>query len=477
MQKISLLFFAVLLFANTHLSILALGNASDSTKALTFETFLELVMANHPLARQAQLLTQRARQELRLSRGAFDPSVSSKYYQKDFEGKNYYTLWENYLTIPTWYGVSFKTGYDRDKGINLNGDDLMPPQGLSYVGVSLSVLQGLVIDERRATLRQAQLFPKLAEAEKVKVLNKLLLQAAKEYWEWQLDYKMLNQYNLGYKYAAVRYNGTVERANQGDLSMIDTVEASLQVQSMEVLKTQAALEYRNASLSLSNYLWNADKTPLEINGTVVPDTSNTNVATIAKNDLDTLVQFAIANHPDVVKLNVKMNQLEIERRLSVNKMLPKLNLDYGLLQRGFYTHPEFGGVNYALENFKVGVGFSTPIFLRGERSKFQLTKIKIQENAYDQQQTNREVVNNMMMLYNESLTLAKLIAIQQNVVNNADLLRQAEQIKFDNGESSVFLVNTRDMYLLNSKIKLFELQTKFQKNKNTLTWSAGQMLR
>lgn len=476
MQKFSVLCFIVLFF--TFITITkGSNNLSDSTKTLSFEDFLQLVMVNHPLAKQAQLLTDRAKQEVRMSRGVFDPSISSKYYRKEFEGKNYYTLWENYLTIPTWFGTSFKTGYDKDSGINLNGDDLMPSEGLSYVGISVSVLQGLVIDERRATLRQAQLFPRLAEAEKVKVLNKLLLQAAKEYWEWQLNYKMFKQYNVGYTFAFTRFEGTVERAKQGDLSMIDTVEASLQVQSMEVLKTQAALGYRNASLSLSNYLWNADKTPLEINNSIVPDTSDTMASTIATGDLDTLIQFAIFNHPNVVKLQVKLQQLTIERRLSLNKMLPKLNVDYGLLQRGFYTNQQNGGVNYAMQNYKLGVGFSTPLFLRGERSKYQLTKIKILENNYDLQQTNREIRNDMLMVYNESLALGNLIAIQQRVVNNAELLRQAEQIKFENGESSVFLVNSRDMYLLNSQIKLFELQTKFQKNRNTLTWSAGQMLK
>jgi len=477
MQKFSVLCLALLFFTITTITEASNHFISDSTKTLSFEDFLQLVMLNHPLAKQAQLLTERAKQDLRMSRGAFDPAVSSKYYRKEFDGKNYYTLWENYLTIPTWFGTSFKTGYDKDSGINLNGDDLMPSEGLSYVGISVSVLQGLVIDERRATLRQAQLFPRLAEAEKVKVLNKLLLQAAKEYWEWQLDYKMYKQYNVGYSYAFTRFEGTVERAKQGDLSMIDTVEASLQVQSMEVLKTQAALEYRNASLSLSNYLWNADKTPLEITTSIVPDTSITVATTIAQGDLDTLVQSAIANHPEIVKLQVKMKQLDIERRLSMNKMLPKLNVDYGLLQRGFYTNQQYGGVNYAMQNFKLGVGFSTPLFLRGERSKYQLTKIKIQENTYDQQQTNREIRNDMLMVYNESLALSRLIAIQERVVNNAERLREAEQIKFENGESSVFLVNSRDMYLLTSQIKLFELQTKFQKNRNTLTWSAGQMLK
>lgn len=454
-----------------------LSSPTDSTKVLFFEDFLELVLRNHPVAQQSLLLADRAKQELRLSRGGFDPYIKSRFYKKEFEDKNYYTLWENNLTIPTWFGASFKTGYDKDSGINLNGDDLMPSSGLSYVGISASVLQGLIIDERRATLRQAQLFPRLAEAEKVKLLNKLLLQAAKEYWEWQLDYKKLMQYSSGYSFASIRFYATVERAKQGDLSMIDTVEAAMQMQNIEVLRNQAELEYTNGSLLLSNYLWNADRSPLEINANIVPDTLQMPMQTVAKQDLDTLVSYAIINHPDLVKLEVKMKQLTIERRLVTNKMLPKLNIDYGLLQRGFYNQPNVDVINYSTNNFKFGASFSTPIFLRAERGKLQLTRIKLLENKYEIQQTNREVINNITSIYNEYLMLEKLISIQRALVINSDLLRRAEQIRFENGESSLFLVNTRDMALINSRIKLFELETKYQKNRNTLTWSAGKMLK
>jgi hypothetical protein len=45
-------------------------------------------------------------------------------------------------------------------------------------------------------------------------------------------------------------------------------------------------------------------------------------------------------------------------------------------------------------------------------------------------------------------------------VINYERLLEAEEIKFDNGESSVFLINSRQMKLVSAQEKLTELQRK-----------------
>jgi len=50
-----------------------------------------------------------------------------------------------------------------------------------------------------------------------------------------------------------------------------------------------------------------------------------------------------------------------------------------------------------------------------------------------------------------------------NTVSDIGRILQAERTLFDNGESSVFLINTREMTLVNAQIKLFEIMAKNQK--------------
>ena len=48
-----------------------------------------------------------------------------------------------------------------------------------------------------------------------------------------------------------------------------------------------------------------------------------------------------------------------------------------------------------------------------------------------------------------------------------------ETLRFNNGESSLFLVNTRENKVLEMQQKIIELQVKLLKAKYSLDWAAG----
>ena len=447
--------------------------AQDSTRVLTVQDFFALILKNHPVARQAKLLNERAKQEIRIAKGFLDPSLNSKLYNKEFESKEYYTLWDNYLRIPTWYGVDFKAGFERNTGPFVSGENITPTNGLTYIGISVPIGQGLFIDERRSQIKQAQQFSTIAEAERVKIINKLLLQAAKDYWDWMYYYNKWTLYKEGLSLATIRYGAVSERARQGDLSAIDTVEAMMQVQNFQILLTQSEVEYRNTSLILSNYLWNEDGAPVEINNLVIPSESGSEISALQSDSLNGLIALASSNHPDLVKLNAKIIQLNIEKRFIADKFKPKIYLDYNLLQAGFPGNGDVFSSGYFSSNYKLGASFSYPLFLRNERGKFQLTKLKIQETNYELQQTNREIENSIRAAGNDWLALEKQIVFQQSLVRNSESLRMGEQTRFENGESSIFLINTREVTLINNQVKLYELKAKYAKSKVMLQWAAG----
>ncbi len=451
-----------------------LANAQDSTRAFTMEDFFAQVIAHHPVVKQANLLSEKARQEIRMARGVLDPSVNAKIYHKELNGENYYTLWDNALRVPVWYGVDLKAGFERSSGINVNGENITPPQGLSYVGISVPLGQGLFIDERRSTIRQALLLSNLAEADKVKTINKLLLEAAKAYWDWAYAYQKWQLYRQGYELALFRLEAIKERVVQGDMAAIDSVEARVETLNRQVMASQAQVEYQNTTLDVSNYLWREQNTPLEITPYVVPSLAGTETTPIGADSLRVLVNAARTNHPDLVKIGTKLRQLDIERQFVADKFKPKLNLEYNLLGKGFAFDGKINNGSYLSNNYKFGLSFSYPLFLRNERGKFQLTKLKILESELDLQQTNREIVNRINVAYNDWIALEMQIRMQEQMVVNTQRLRDGEQQKFENGESSVFLINTREMSMITNLVKLFELRTKYAKNKAMLQWSAGQ---
>ncbi|GEO05427.1 transporter [Adhaeribacter aerolatus] len=448
----------------------------DSVQVLTLQEFHRLVLQNHPVASQAALLTEQARQELRMARGTLDPVISSKIYRKEYNGKEYYHLWNNTLEIPTWFGFDLKAGYDQTRGQYLNPENNTPAGGLSFAGVSVPLGQGLFIDQRRATIKQAVLLQDIAEAEWVKLINKLLLQATKDYWDWLLYYREMQLYREALELADFRLKAVRIRVREGDLAAIDTVEALTEVQNRQVLVQQAQLAYNNVRLMVATHLWAENAVPLELQERTVPALTGSELTTLPQDSMQQLLELAKTNHPDLRKINLKGQQLQVEQRLATEKLKPKLNVEYNVLQKDFYLRPDAFERQYLWANYKLGMSFNVPLFLREERGKLQLTKAKQQANNLELQQTTREIENSLLAAFNDWESLAAQIKLQEQMVENANKLRNGEVIRFQNGESSLFLVNSREAKLLESQQKLYSLQTKYAKAKTLLYWSAGNMV-
>lgn len=448
--------------------------SADSSKVFTLDDFYARVLRYHPVARQAALLDERARQEIRMARGMLDPQISSKYYEKELGDKSYFSLWDNSLKVPVWYGTDLKAGFEKNTGLHVNPENQTPGNGLSYVGISVPLGQGLIIDERRAVIRQAKLMKGLAEAEKISMINKLLLQGAKDYWDWMFAYHQKKLYKEGYELAAFRFKSVKERVLQGDLPPIDTVEAKMEVQNRKAMLTSSQVIHENASLVLSNYLWTAENAPLEINSdALIPDIASPEKEMLQQDSLLNLLDVARARHPDLMKLKVKQEQLAIERKFLADKLKPKINIEYNFLQAGFPLQEESLTTGYIPGNYTLGFSFNFPLFLRSERGKLQLNKIKQTETGLEQQQSSREIENQVQAYYNDLIGLQEQVDLQEEMVESARMLRNGEQRLFENGESSLFLINSREMKLISHLVKLSELKTKYAQTKAKLIWAAG----
>ena len=154
----------------------------DTGTVFSAEEFYQAVLQHHPIVKQAALLSLEAKAQVQQARGAFDPKLFSDYNRKNFGNTLYYDKWQSGLAVPILPGgLDVKMTYDRNTGKYLNPENTVPSTGLIALGLSVPVTQGLLIDARRNTLRQAQLAINLADADRVSLINKTLLDAAKAY--------------------------------------------------------------------------------------------------------------------------------------------------------------------------------------------------------------------------------------------------------------------------------------------------------
>jgi outer membrane protein TolC len=445
--------------------------AQTDTLYLSLRDVYEKVLEGHPIAKQANLLPQEAIQELRLAKGMFDPKIVSQFNGKEFKDKNYYRHWNNQLKVPTWWGPDFKFGYERNTGVNLSTEnDTDKGNGLAYAGIEFPLGQGLVIDQRRAAILQAEIYQKVADAEKIKIINKLVLQIAKDYWAWYYHHFKYITLQKGLTLAQRRYDLIVIGVEQGDYAPIDSVEAQINLQQRVIDLQNANVELQNARLLFSNHFWGENGEPLEITEQFVPKES---LDYLPIEKLEDLFEYAKENHPELLKLQNKLLQLEIDRKLAREMLKPQIDLKYNLLARNPLNSNDFGSTMMS-ENYKFGLDFSFPIFLRKERSKLQKTKLKINQLTFERDFLNRDLLNQIAANYNDARNLQSVLVIQESMVNNYRILFAGEVQKFQNGESSVFYVNVRESKLLETEVKFYEMQQKYAKSLAELRWSAGK---
>lgn len=427
---------------------------NDSINKLSFSQFLGLVKQYHPVAKQASLIPQSALANQLSSKGALDPKLFYDFRNKFYDGKNYYALSNGGFTIPTWFGLDIKAGFEQNTGVYLDPENSVPSGGLLYSQVSLPLLQGLLIDERRATIKQAKLFVALSEYDKINTLNELLYKAGKAYWDWNMSFYNLKVYENAVALSLQRLEGVKMTHTFGDRPAIDTVEASIQWQDRLLNFQQAQLDYRTKSLLLSNFLWLENDVPVELTDKTTPSDESIDTTLIFN---PTIIDSLVSNHPSLKMYDFKLKQLRIEQRLKQDKFKPKLNLNY---------NPLFSAesMNIAYENnYKWGVSFAFPILLRKERGDVQLTKIKWENTNYERKNKNVELLNKTKASLNEFNSYKTQVTLYARNVDNYERLWDSERKLFERGESSLFMINSREMSYINAQIKLNELKNKREK--------------
>ncbi len=427
------------------------------TTILNFKEYLGYVKKYHPIAKQAQLNIDIGQANLMRARGGFDPKMEVDYDRKKFKGTEYYDLLNATFKIPTWYGIELKGGFEQNEGDFLNPQNSVPEDGLFNAGVSVSVAQGLLINDRMATLRKAKFFREQTKATRDLLVNQILYDASLAYFEWLKAYNEKEIYSNFLDNAKIRFDGIKRSALVGDKAAIDTIEAKIAYQNRALSLEQAKVSLMKKSLELSNFLWLENDIPVELQPNVIPDINvEQNIDTTLEIQGNPLDSFTIENHPKLRALNYKIESLEVDRKLKANKLLPKIDLEYNFLTET----PEVGN-SFNTAEYKGGISFRFPLFLRKERGDLKLAKFKVVDARFERETTQLQIKNKVMAIFAELESFIDQNKLISDIVRDYNTLLRAEERKFSFGESSLFLINSRERSLIDAKLKEIEVRNKF----------------
>ena len=440
---------------------------------LTRDAFVRIVLEHHPMARQAALRPALGEATVRSARGGFDPLATAGYDEKRFNDKDYFRLFDAGLKVPTWYGVELFAGYQENGGDLLNPQATTPDQGLLKVGGQVSLGQGLFIDQRRATLRRAEAYLRATRAEQEQLLNDLLLQALNDHTDWVAAHRAAQVADAAVELAAVRFDAVRGSWRGGDRPAIDTLEAFLQLQDRRMRQQQAALGVRNATLRLSNHLWNAAQQPLELQPDVVPDPMDLGSPAVFQLP-DTAIAHALANHPLLAQATARLDQLEVDRRLRSEYLKPELDIKYQWLGDGAAVTNE-GSTTLLGQGHQLGVGFQMPLFLRRERGELSLARLRLTDAGLGLDRDRLRIRNRINERVNDIAVFTDQVRLGAEMVVNNERLLTGENQRFSAGESSLFLVNAREVPLIDARIRQVDLEARLRKAYFALDHEAGTL--
>lgn len=474
---------AAILAAQPPASRRGLPAVTDSVRMLdgtplTFDAFFATVSRNHPVVRQARLLADGADADVTAAYGSFEPKFEASWQQKRFAGSSAsaQTLYWNYadiaLKIPTPFGADLKMGFERASGRYINPQFTTPTGGLFSAGIAIPLGQRILTDERRTALRVARALRSVAQADQAAMSNKLLFAAAKSYAEWYSSGVQLQVIRDGVRLAETRYDAITRRVRAGDAAGIDSVEAAAELNRRRAQVQGAEQAYFAATLDLTSYLWDSRVQPVELGAGRVPSDSGLGRVHLDSAAVPALLARVLALHPDVRKADGKVTQTAAERALARQAMIPLASAELSAL-RGRGDAFDLGRAIGRDADYKGAIAVSSPLLFFKERGKFRSTDAKFESAEIALRETQRDVVLLVRTAINDLSQYEAQLTLQRDAVRLFRILSAGERARFDAGESTLFLVNSRERQVLEEELRYVALQARYLAARAALAVAAG----
>jgi len=417
-----------------------------------------MISQNYPLIKKANLYDEFVDAYTLKGMGTFDPKLGSILESKDFGGTDYFNVWQTQVKVPTRFPVDLEMGYERNNGSFLNDQNTVPANGLLYGTLNLSLIRGLIFDEQRYNLQLMDLQGAKSQIERDLLVREILYSAIGSYIEWSAA-QIKNDILVKYQQAqSERYANSVLLYQNGDKPAMDTIEAKVYLNTADKILLEASLDLVNKKQKLALFLWNPEGEPLVVQDEVLPQRLVSVIDELSI--MSELTNPNFRNDPLIQKIDNEIESLNLSNRLERENLKPQLDLKYNAIVN--MGKDDFSP-SFNLNDYKYGVTVEVPILNRKTRGQLQLNKLKMEQSALDSKQYYQTLLNKYQNIRMSELIQRDIIKVTIQKVSNYTVLRNAESLKFDLGESSVFMVNQRERKLFESQVELTSSYLKLAK--------------
>jgi outer membrane protein TolC len=425
------------------------NSADAELHAVQFEEVIGSVYQSYPLLQGALLNRNIALGQQVGASGAFDTKIKGA---SENGPQGFYQTYRQSLGViqPTYWGGELFAGYRVGRG------DFQPwylerqtnDGGEFKAGVQVPLARNREIDARRAELWKAGFGRNLAEPDIQAQLIGFVQEASYSYWDWVAageNHRIVSRILLLADDRTQRIDAQVKAGLVDPPELTDNLRL-VAIRRAKVADTRRKLEQTAAKLSV--YFRDTRGEPLiptevQLPGYPEPEPIH--------DDVESDVQRAIANRPELRMLSIVQQQLRIDYSEAVNQLQPELNaVLIGSQDVGEPTSSKRDKSPYEGE---ASVFLDVPVQRRKARGKMTELQAKISQVAAKRRITADKIGVDVRMAHAALRSAFEQVEQSRESLRHAEDLAARERTNQEKGISDLLKVALREQYAVESAEK------------------------
>jgi cobalt-zinc-cadmium efflux system outer membrane protein len=431
------------------LSVLSRFKAEAQTAPLTLDEVLRSVDRRLPLIQAAEVERDLARTDLLSAQGAFDVAWRTRtngtplgYYRN---GRI-----DSVLEQPTTlWGTTFFGGYRLGQGSFAVYDGKLETNSLGEwrAGLTVPFWRNGPIDRRRATIARAELGLGIADLAVLQQRLDLSRVAGHRYWDWVAAGQRLAAANALYDIARKRDSDLGAAVQAGEIPAIERVENARSLAQRQAQVVAAERGVQQTAIELSLYARDAEGQPAlpavdRLPGPI-PDPEP-----LSPEQLSSDQATALEQRPEVRRVTLQQSQAEIELDWARNQLAPGLDFTLAASQdtgAGSHTRQPM--------DLEAALMIDVPLQTRVASGRVANAESTLARLAAQARFAGDRIRADVQDSHSALSAAVQRVAIARQELGLARQVAEAERTKFFLGDSTLFMVNLRELAAFDAAIR------------------------
>jgi outer membrane protein TolC len=439
-------------------SSFVIPHSSFAAKPLLLQEVLASVQTQYPPYLAALIEQDIANGRVRQALGSFDLNLNAGgttslagYY----DGRTGYAMLEQ--PLPFW-GGSVYGGYRLSSGFLPNyNKERTGVDGEGVLGFRLPLLRDGTIDRRRALLWQAQIDQELADPIILRQYLDFIRSATISYYSWVAAGQRLVYAEELLRIAKDRDSAIAEQVKKGSSAPIVQIDNQRLVVSREIATVLALRRFQATAIELSLFFRTEGQAePIIAKRDRVPGAFPPHPR-LDEAQLTADIARAAIFRPEIRRIELLVEKVEIDRKLAKNNLLP--NLDVGV-----EAGQIFGGnrpKDIEQNEIEAKIEFKLPLQRREAKGRVDVAEATIERLTNDKRFARDRIVADVRDAFSAIIAAHDALKMTRKNVELARQLEKAENERLQQGATDLLALQIREQATFDAQVLEVEAQADY----------------